>query len=64
MDSNGNVVRDPQGKPLISVEQGVIRNVTFNRHNEIPAGGGFWLEMCGGSNAECVSNEIGPVLEP
>ena len=46
MDSNGNVVRDPQGKPLISVEQGVIRNVTFNRHNEIPAGGGFWLEMC------------------
>jgi len=64
MDSSGNVVHDGQGKPLISVEQGLFQNVTFNTTNKIPAGGGFWLEMCGGSNALCVSNEIGPVLQP
>ena len=62
LDGEGNVVRDSQGKPLISLVRSVLQNL-FSRSEVVAAGGSFWLEMCDDPARPQCSNSIGPVLE-
>ena len=62
LDDQGNVVRDSQGNPLISLVPGVLQNL-FLRSEAVAAGGGFWLEMCDDPARPQCTNSIGPVLE-
>ena len=63
LDGQGNVVRDAEGKPLISLLRGVLQNL-FLRSERVAVGGAFWLQMCNDPVRPQCSNTIGPLLEP
>ena len=62
LDRQGNVVRDSEGNPQISLIRGVLQNL-FRRSEGVAAGGAFWLQMCDDPARPQCSNTIGPVLE-
>ena len=65
LDANGLMVRDrATGKPVVTLVQNVLQNLSFNRNQSISAGDGFWLEMCADVGTPQCNGIIGPVLEP
>ena len=65
LDANGLMVRDrATGKPVVTLVQNVLQNLSFNRNQSISAGDGFWLEMCADVGRPQCNGIIGPVLEP